>query len=267
MTAADPPVTDPTAADPTAADPPVTDSTAADPPVTDPTAADSTAADPPVTDPTAADPTVTDPPVTDSTAADPPVTDSTAAEPMAAEPMALMEMEPNDTILSANEIQLDSSSPVVVFGEIQDDLDPLLSKNDVDLFANDVDLFAVELNKDDILLADIDTETGVSSLNSVLSVFDINGNLLAQNDDNFWVEGGVTVGGVTVGGDPRTENDSFQEFKAPEDGTYYIGVSSSPNLNYDPNDDPNDVDSPIGRSSGSYLLELRFPDMTESGLI
>ena len=176
-----------------------------------------------------------------------------AEQPMAEQPMALMEMEPNDTILSANEIQLDSSSPVVVFGEIKDDLDPLMSKNDVDLFA-------VELIAEDTLLANIDAEIDGSSLDPVLSVFDINGNLLVQNDDNSFIVGGVTVGSITLGGVTETELDSFQQFTAPEDGIYYIGVSSFPNLNYD----PTVAGSGIGDSSGFYSLELSFADADEA---
>ncbi len=173
-------------------------------------------------------------------------------------PMTPMEMEPNNTILSANEIKLDSSSPIGVSGEIGDSLDPLIS-------SNDVDLFAVELNAGDTLWANIDTETGVSSLNSVLSVFDINGNRLAQNDDNSWVEGGVTVGGVTVGGATKTENDSLQPFTAPENGIYYVGVSSSPNVGYD----ATVAGSGTGVSSGTYTLKLSIGDetITDNGVI
>ena len=259
--AADPMATpeEPTATEePTAADPMATTE---EPMVADPMA---TPEEPMATaEPTAADPMATpeEPTATEEPmAADPMATreeSMATAEPMAtpeepmvtAEPMVLMEMEPNNTILSANDIQLDSSSPVVVFGEIQDDLDSLMSKNDVDLFA-------VELIAEDTLLANIDAEIDGSSLDPVLSVFDINGNLLAQNDDNSFVDGGVTVGRLILGGVTVTEPDSFQQFTAPEDGTYYIGVSSSPNLNYD----PTVAGSGIGDSSGTYSLELSFAD-------
>ncbi len=161
-----------------------------------------------------------------------------------AEPMALMEIEtePNDTILSANEIQLDPSSSIKVDGEIA--------------ASNDVDIFEVKLNAEDTLLADIDAKINDSSLDAVLTIFDLNGNQLVQKDDNSFVDGGITVGGVTVGGVTVTEPDPFQQFTAPEDGTYYFGVSSSPNLNYD----PNVADSGIGVSSGFYSLELSFAD-------
>ena len=143
--------------------------------------------------------------------------------------------EANDTILSANLVEIDSSSPVVLTGEIGDN-PALVSGN------NDVDLFEVELNEGDSLFADINAEINGSPLDSVLSIFDADGNLLFQNDDNSF--------------DDVVEPDSFLSFIAPEDDTYYVGVSSSENLEYD----PTVVNSGVGESSGGYLLELRVED-------
>ena len=143
----------------------------------------------------------------------------------------LVYREPNDTIELANEIELDSSSPVVVNGEIGDHRDPSISNNDVDLFE-------VELEAGETLVANIDAAQIGSELDSVLTIFDINGSLLAQNDNN-------SFGDVI-------ESDSFLTFTAPQNGTYYVGVSSAGNLDYDPTVE----NSGIGNSSGSYSLEL-----------
>ena len=202
-----------------------------------------------------------------------------------AESMTLMEMEPNDTILSANEIQLDEirddpSSSVKVDGVIEaNPTSPagVIGASPTSVVganlnaaspSSDVDLFEVQLIEGDILLANIDARRSfdpqrpASSLNSVLTVFDINGNILVQNDNNSYTEGGEIVGGEIVGGEIVIEPDSYQQFTAPENGTYYVGVSSSANLNYD----PNVANSGTGASSGSYLLELSFAPVTDAGV-
>ena len=152
-----------------------------------------------------------------------------------ADPQEQVYREANDTILLANSVDLDSSAPVVISGEIGDN-------PNITLANNDVDLFEVNLNAGDTLLADINAQLIGSGLNSVLTIFDANGNLLVQNDDNSF--------------DNVTEVDPFQEFTALQDGTYYVGVSSSANLDYN----PNVPDSGVGDSSGSYLLELTLEE-------
>lgn len=143
--------------------------------------------------------------------------------------------ETNDTILSANVIELDSSSPVEIAGEIGDN-------PDITLANNDVDLFEVTLNAGDTLFADINAAVNGSELDSVVTIFDSNGNLLVQNDDNSF--------------DNVTEPDAFQQFTAVINGTYYVGVSSSANLGYD----PNLAESGIGDSSGVYDLILSLEE-------
>ena len=143
--------------------------------------------------------------------------------------------EANDTILSANLVEIDSSSPVVFAGEIGDN-PALISAN------NDVDLFEVKLDEGDTLVANIDAQVLGSELNSVLTIFDANGELLLQNDDHSF--------------DDEIEPDSFLAFIAPEDDTYYLGVSSFENLAYD----PTVANSGSGDSSGAYRLELTVED-------
>jgi len=149
--------------------------------------------------------------------------------------------EPNDTILLANSVELDTAEPVVISGEIGDNAT-------VPLPNNDVDLFAVELNEGATLSINVDAQSIGSSLNSVVTVFDADGELLLQNDDNSFED--------------FTELDSFLNFLAPEDGTYYVGVSSSGNLEYD----PTAANSGVGESSGGYRLELTLADDTVEDL-
>ncbi len=144
--------------------------------------------------------------------------------------------EPNDTILLANLVDLDALDPQEGSGEIGDN--PNL------LAANDVDLFQVELNAGDTLSADINAAIDGSDLDAVITIFDANGDLLVQNDDNSFERDGETV----------IEPDPFQSFTALLNGTYYVGISSSGNLDYD----PNVADSGIGESSGSYSLVLTY---------
>ena len=135
-----------------------------------------------------------------------------------------IDSEPNDDISNANVIEFDSSSPVVVDGQIGDNIfpNPALNAND------DVDLFEVELKAGDTLTADINSDT---SLSSALTIFDATGEELVQNVD-----------------------ESLVEFIADQDGTYYVGVSSSGNTDYD----PTVAGSGTGDSSGSYSLELEL---------
>ncbi len=136
--------------------------------------------------------------------------------------------EANDTLQSANVIEFDSSSRLEIFGAI----------GDTPAGSNDVDLFRVELNARNGLLADINAANLGSTLDSVITIFNANGNPLFQVDNNVF-EG-------------QTELDPFFELKEQPAGTYYVGISSAPNLNYD----PNVADSGTGDSSGNYRLVL-----------
>lgn len=150
--------------------------------------------------------------------------------------------ESNDIIRFANSIELDRSVPLELSGEIGDNTTSILSPED------DVDLFAVELEAGDILFADINSEIIGSNLDAVLSIFDTNGELIVQNEDNSFEVDGETV----------TELDPFTQLNVSEDGTYYIGVSSSQNLEYDPNIAASSRD--MGESTGFYNLVLSFSD-------
>lgn len=151
---------------------------------------------------------------------------------------AIVPTESDDTILSANLINLDLSAPVLITGEIDDPVNP----------NNDVDMFRVQVAAGDTFVADIDAVSNGSPLDSVLTVFDINGNVIVQNQDNtFEAEDGT---GST------TEPDPLLTLTPTEDRIYYVGVSSSGNVGYN----PLVADSGIGTSSGSYRLRLSIND-------
>jgi len=81
----------------------------------------------------------------------------------------------------------------------------------------DVDLFRVQVNAGDLLHVDVDAEAFGSTLDSELRIFDANGHPVACDDDD--IRGGF---------------DSHLEYYARTSGTYYVGVSCSVNLVYDP---------------------------------
>ena len=79
----------------------------------------------------------------------------------------------------------------------------------------------------------IDIDTPVSSLDSILRLFDSEGNEVAVNDD---------FNGL----------DSFISFNASVSDNYFIGVSSFSNFNYD----PFVADSGFGGSTGEYTINI-----------
>ena len=79
---------------------------------------------------------------------------------------------------------------------------------------DEVDLYSVTLQSGETLDASIDAQQAGSGLTSLLRVFDANGTPLALDNQQ--------------GGDPQLT------FQAATAGTYYIGVSSAPNNNYNP---------------------------------
>ena len=112
----------------------------------------------------------------------------------------------------------------------------------------EVDLYATTLQAGDTIDASIVAEASGSGLASLLRVFSANGTPLALDNQQ--------------GGDPHLT------FQAATTGTYYIGVSSAPNDNYNPTI-PNSGTS--GGTTGLYELDVRLvpaaplmPDMAGS---
>ncbi|MGK7892841.1 MAG: DVUA0089 family protein [Xenococcus sp. (in: cyanobacteria)] len=156
----------------------------------------------------------------------------------------MLSIETNDTLALANLIEFEDSSVEVISGVIGD--------NEALEEANDVDLFAVQLNAGETIFADINAEINGSDLDSVITIFDAAGNLLVQNDDNSF----------EFGGDFVTELDPFQQFTAIEAGTYYIGVSSFSDSEYD----PTVAGSNVGETSGAYSLILSLEEFSANDL-
>lgn len=139
--------------------------------------------------------------------------------------------EPNDTISGAKKIRLKTGGIVDMSGTIGDN--PSVNPGE------DVDFYSVKLKAGQTMTVDIDANAIGSSLDSFISVFDAFGNRVAYNDDCFdYKRGGYSV-------------DSYLEYTASAKGTYYIGVSSCGNSNYDPVTGAGVAE---GNSAGSYQL-------------
>jgi len=157
------------------------------------------------------------------------------------DPAIPVETEFNDTIVDAIVTGLTADNPTyVVTGEIGTTRQ---TRNFVDR-SEDVDMYAFDLEEGQVLTLDVDAggtgSAGVegSLMDSVLRVFDADGNEVAVNDN---------------GGAPnevfQANGDSFLEFAAPAAGTYYVGISNLGNNFYDPNE----------QASGSgWIFEDRF---------
>ena len=146
--------------------------------------------------------------------------------------MVVTVTEPNDIISEAFDTGLDSESAGVSMfrgrGRIGDS--PNISSGE-----NDVDLFELELDAGDQVTFDIDASQNGSNLDPILRLFNSEGDEIAVNDD---------FNGL----------DSFISFNASVSDTYYVGVSSFSNFNYDPFVADSGFDS--GGSTGRYTLKI-----------
>ena len=157
--------------------------------------------------------------------------------------------ESNDTIATAVATGLTAdNSSVSIAGELAQQRNPAIDRTE------DVDMYSVDLAAGDVLRIDTDARAIFDSSESpdtILRVFDADGNQLAQSDDNFAPD--------ELFGSGR--QDSYVEFTSEADGTYYVGVSSFGNgeFGFDNNPyDPNVAGSGTGRSFGDYILNLKL---------
>ena len=132
--------------------------------------------------------------------------------------------EPDDVLVQANDSGLTAVGSATFSGGI----------GNGSAGSRDVDMYAVHPSGAMVLRADIDAAVNGSSLNSVLRVFNADGEELTFN---------VDVGSGT---------DSYIEFSLAASGTYYIGVSGFGNISYD----PSVAGSGSAGSMGNYLLTL-----------
>ena len=153
------------------------------------------------------------------------------------EPVEIILTETNDTIPDAIESELSSENPGTVLSEssIGDnpDIDP----------ASDVDFIEFQLDEDDRVTIDIDSDQFGSGLDSILRLFNSSGNEVASSDDD------------PAPGEPFTL-DSYIDFTANATDIYYVAVSSFDNFFYD----PFEPGSGTGSSTGDYELEIVIDD-------
>jgi subtilisin-like proprotein convertase family protein len=141
-----------------------------------------------------------------------------------------------DTLSSAKVINLNANQSIFTTNSTIGDnanIDP----------EKDVDLYQLEMQAGDRITANIDAVINGSELDSMIHVFNTNGKLVAFNDD-----------GAGPDEDPFFVFDSYLSFTATKAGTYYIGVSSYGNSNYDPLVEG----SGSGETTGDYTLEVKM---------
>jgi FG-GAP-like repeat/Bacterial pre-peptidase C-terminal domain len=143
------------------------------------------------------------------------------------------------TLLAANPL---GSAVPLQFGMLED-----ASQSHFLSSPGEVDLYSVALRSGDTMSASINAQSSGSTLTSLLRVFSSSGTPLALDNQE--------------GGDPQLT------FQAATAGTYYLGVSSSHDNNYNPLVSGSGTP---GGSTGVYTLDVRrtggplMPDLTGS---
>ena len=110
---------------------------------------------------------------------------------------------------------------------------------------NDVDLYVLDLNLGNIVGFDLDTKSD-TELDTFIKVFDGEGKVLKTNDDGIAPEEEFSL-------------DAYTKFTAPATGTYFVGVSSYGNFDYDPIEGSNNF-SQGGSTTGEYDLTVDLVD-------
>ncbi|MDJ0678002.1 MAG: pre-peptidase C-terminal domain-containing protein [Calothrix sp. MO_167.B42] len=141
--------------------------------------------------------------------------------------------EPNDTISQAIATNLSSANPGSIL------LSGVIGNNPNIPPTSDVDIYELQLEAGDRVTIDIDANEFASSLDSILRLFDSNGNEVAVSDD------------TPAPGEPFSL-DSYIDFSAPITDNYYVGVSSFANFGYS----PLIAGSGDGFSTGAYDINI-----------
>ena len=115
---------------------------------------------------------------------------------------------------------------------------------------SDVDFIELQLDAGDVVTIDIDARVLGSNVDSVLRLFDSTGTEVAVSDD------------AAAPGE-SSSLDSYIDFTATESDTYYVGVSSFANFDYDPFEEG----SSSGGSTGDYEIEITLNGGGSSTLI
>jgi hypothetical protein len=151
--------------------------------------------------------------------------------------------DPNDTIAEATQLGAISTSPTMVSSSISPD--------------TDVNIVGFVVSAGQVVDFDIDTVlNGSGGLGSYLRLFNSQGQQLAFNND------------AAAPGEPAIGLDSYFRFTFVAAGTYYLGVSNSNNVQYDPITGNGDT-AGGPNSVGSYELILQtvpavVPDLNDS---
>ncbi len=106
-------------------------------------------------------------------------------------------------------------------------------------YSSDADLFQFSLNKGDVLQVGVSALSMGSPLESAVRLFDASGNQLA-----------IAAGTPT--------SDPTLSFQAPANGAYYVGISGSGNVAYNPHLPQSGVDSSVG----SFNLQIEVDQLT-----
>jgi len=142
--------------------------------------------------------------------------------------------EPNDIISQAIDTNLISSN-------LEISLSSQIGNNTNVEPTDDVDIYEFQLQAGEEVTIDIDARIFGSPLDPILRLFDSDGNELAVSDDD------------PAPGEPFTF-DSFIDFTAGASDTYYVGVSSFANFDYDPFIEGSGVGD--GFSTGTYDINF-----------
>jgi len=141
--------------------------------------------------------------------------------------------ESNDTTNTAIDSGLSTSSPGLF------ELSGIVGNNPLVLPESDVDLIQVDLGVGDRLTVDVDAIALGSGLDPLLRLFDATGTEVAFSDDDS-----------APGEEPTF--DSYLDVTAATAGTFYVGISSFDNFDYDPFTEG----SGLGSSTGYYTLTM-----------
>ena len=141
--------------------------------------------------------------------------------------------DPDNTIAEAVNTKVSLAEPIT----ISEAIDSL----------TDVDIYQFELDAGNTISLDIDAAEIDSELDSVLQIFNADGEKLATNDDASAPNENPTL-------------DSYLEFTALTAGSYYVGVSSYGNFDYDSINASNNFSNDFGNTTGNYNLVVGITD-------
>ena len=180
--------------------------------------------------------------------------------------------EPNDIIPFAKDIELSADNPEIAITETIDFEIGNRYQNEDGSFtyvdaAEDVDFYKVELNAGDIVSFDTDAVVeGNPPISEAVFDFDNNPITVSRLFDESGNELAVNVTGQGPGELFIGGADDYIEFEAPEDSTYYLGVSVFPNAttqrlsNQDLYGSPYDPFIPASGNGESYVDFLNLGD-------